>query len=241
MDAASFYLVVESSQTVREALCHVLLSFGIQGIPVPSRAAALKTLAEAEKIEGAVIDIDNTDVDGIALISELKQDERTRGMAIIVHTVQSSKEFVLRMVELGVVGYLLKPFSPDTAKAKLAAIFAKTAGHNSQRRHIRVQPDPGELVRVSFRVSHPPRLVSGRIVDISLGGLAVELFNPPAPEELPPGTPIARLEFSVSGKELKPSASVVVYKSKILALRFENIFSADKSALERYIFKSISS
>jgi c-di-GMP-binding flagellar brake protein YcgR len=83
--------------------------------------------------------------------------------------------------------------------------------------------------------------VSGRIVDISLGGLAVELFNPPAPEELPPGTPIARLEFSVSGKELKPSASVVVYKSKILALRFENIFSADKSALERYIFKSISS
>jgi CheY-like chemotaxis protein len=119
MDAASFYLVVESSQTVREALCHVLLSFGIQGIPVPSRAAALKSLAGAEKIEGAVIDIDNSDVDGIALISELKQDERTRGMAIIVHTVQSSKEFVLRMVELGVVGYLLKPFSPDTAKTKL--------------------------------------------------------------------------------------------------------------------------
>jgi c-di-GMP-binding flagellar brake protein YcgR len=148
---------------------------------------------------------------------------------------------VMRMVDMGVAGYLLKPFSPDTAKAKLAAIFSKLSTHNSQRRHIRVKPDPDDLARVSFRISSSRQLISGRIVDISLGGLAVELFNPPAAETLAPGVPLAKLQFAVSGKELAPSASVVLYKSKVLAVRFETLSPADKKALERYIFKSISS
>ena len=195
-----YFLVVESTLSVREALCYVLLSFGVRGIPAASREAARQALGGSEKIEGAIVDIDNADVEGLALITELKQDERTRGMAIIVHTVQTSKDVVMRMVELGVVGYLSKPFSPENAKAKLGAIFSKLATHNSQRRHIRVKPDPDELARVSFRLARPAQMVSGRIVDISLGGLAVELFNPPPPEALPAGMPLPRLEFSLTGQ-----------------------------------------
>jgi two-component system, chemotaxis family, chemotaxis protein CheY len=235
------FLVVESATAVRESLCYVLLSFGIRGVPAADRESALRTLTEGTQVEGAIIDIDNKDVDGIALIQELREGEHTRGISIIVHTIQSSKDFVMRMVEMGGAGYLLKPFSQDTAKSKLAAIFSKLSTHNSQRRHIRVKPDPDDLARVSFRVSSSRQLYSGRIVDISLGGLAAELFNPPPPGMLTAGTPLARLQFAVSGKELAPSASVVLYKSNVLALRFETLGAAEKKALERYIFKSISS
>ena len=235
------FLVVESTLAVREALCYVLLSFGVRGIPAPNREAARQAIASGAQVEGAIIDIDNKDVDGIALIQELRESEQTRRISIIVHTMQSSKDFVMRMVEMGVAGYLLKPFSPETAKAKLAAIFAKLSTHNSQRRHIRVKPDPDDLARVSFRASGTRQLLSGRIVDISLGGMAAELFNPPPPEALTPGMPLSRLQFALSGKELAPAASVVLYKSKVLALRFETLSPTDKKALERYVFKSISS
>lgn len=235
------YLVVESSPSVRESLCYTLLSFGIKGLPVANHAAALEALEKSNGIDGAIIDIDNADVDGIALVNALKQNPRTQGIAIIVHTVQTSKDLVLRMVDLGVAGYLLKPYDPEAVRPKLAAIFSKLSTHNSQRRHIRVKPDPDDLARVSFRITTSKQLVSGRIVDISLGGMAVELFNPPASELLPPGTPIDHMEFAVSGKELRPSSSVVLYKSKILALRFDVMNPTDKKALERYIFKSISS
>ena len=235
------FLVVESSLSVRESLCHVLLAFGVRGVPVATRAAALEALESGEQIEGAIVDIDNKDVEGIQLIEELKKSERTAAISVIVHTVQSSKDFVMRMIELGVVGYLLKPFSDTNAKTKLSAIFSKMATHNSQRKHIRVKPDPGELARASFRVQGSPQLVSGRIVDISLGGLAIELFNPPAEGFLSPGSSVSKLQFSLSGKELAPSASIVLYKAKVLALRFDIINPTDKKALERYIFKSISS
>jgi two-component system chemotaxis response regulator CheY len=235
------FLVVESSMTVRESLCYVLLSFGVRGIPLANRQAAIEALDKGEKIDGAVVDIDNKDVDGVQLITELRETERTRGASVIVHTVQTSKDVVMRMVDLGVAGYLLKPFDPDQARSKLATIFAKLATHNSQRRHIRVKPDPEQLARVSFRLGRGGALISGRIVDISLGGLAAELFNPPSDEPIEPGTALTRMEISLAGKVLTPSASTVMYKSNILAAKFDILNPTDKRALERYIFKSISS
>jgi len=235
------FLVVESSLTVRESLCYVLLSFGIRGVPLANRAAANDALEKGEKAEGAIVDIDNKDVDGVALIEQLKASERTKGMSLIVHTVQTGKDMVMRMVDLGVAGYLLKPFDPDSAKAKLTSIFSKLATHNSQRRHIRVRPDPDELARVSFRLGKPASLLSGRLVDISLGGFAAELFNPPENESPAPGTPLSKIEISLAGKVLNPSASAVLYKSRVLAAKFDILNPADKKTLERYIFKRISS
>jgi two-component system chemotaxis response regulator CheY len=235
------FLVVESSLTVRESLCYVLLAFGVRGIPVANRKAAAESLAKSGAVDGVIVDIDNKDVDGIQLITDLKASDTTRGISVIVHTIQTSKDFVMRMVDLGVAGYLLKPFNPDAAKTKLAAIFSKLATHNSQRRHIRIKPSSDELARVSFRLGRSTQLTSGRIVDISLGGMAAELFNPPDNETISQGTALSRMEIALAGKVLTPSASVVIYKSKVLAVRFEILSPADKKALERYIFKCISS
>jgi hypothetical protein len=147
----------------------------------------------------------------------------------------------MRMIESGVAGYLLKPYNPDTAHEKLASILGKLAGHNGQRKHIRVQPDPDDLARAHFRLDGHPSLVSGKIVDVSLGGMAIELLSPPPAGQLDPGTRIGRLEFSLGGREIAPPATVVLMKSRLLALRFEGIAPADKKSLERYIFKKISS
>jgi CheY-like chemotaxis protein len=235
------FLVVEGSQTVREALCYVLLSFGVKGIPVPSRAAALSALEGAPDVQGAIVDLDNSEVEGGELLRQLRADERSRGLPIIVHTAQAGKDFVLKMVEAGIAGYLLKPFKEDVARAKLAGILARLADHNTERRHIRVKPDPEELVRVHFRLPGSSPLYSGKLLDISLGGMAIELLNPPALEALGPGTRVPRLELSLGPRELSPSGTVVLFKAKVLALRFETLPAADKTALERYIFKRISS
>jgi two-component system chemotaxis response regulator CheY len=245
MDASTevrvVFLVVESSPTVRESLCYVLLAFGVRGIPLPNRKAAMEALGTSGAADGAIVDIDNKDVDGIQLVTDLKESESTRRISVIVHTLQTGKDIVMRMVDLGVAGYLLKPFDPDTAKTKLAAIFSKLATHNSQRRHIRIRPSPDELARVSFRIGRSKQITSGRIVDISLGGMAAELLNPPEGDSIAPGTPVSRMEIALAGKVLGPSASVVMYKMKVLAVRFDILNPSDKKALERYIFKSISS
>ena len=235
------FLVVESSPKIRESLCYVLLAFGVRGIPLANRQAALEALGTSGAVDGAIVDIDNVDVDGMRLVTDLKASDSTRGISVIVHTVQTGKDIVMRMVDLGVAGYLLKPFDADTAKTKLATIFSKLATLNSQRRHIRIRPNPDELARVSFRIGRSKQITSGRLVDISIGGMAAELLNPPEGDSIAPGTPISRMEIALAGKVLEPSASVVMYKMKVLAVRFDILNLSDKKALERYIFKNISS
>ncbi|GAH68763.1 unnamed protein product, partial [marine sediment metagenome] len=167
------FLVVEASSKVRESLCYVLLSFGIKGLPVSSRQAALAEVQKNPEIEGAIIDIDSQEIEGIELIKQLKAADNSQLNKIIIHTIQSNKDFVVKMVELGVVGYLLKPYNEEEVFAKLQNIFAKIESHNKQRKHIRVKPDPDELLRLHFRVPDYPHLISGKILDISLGGVAV--------------------------------------------------------------------
>ncbi len=238
---SSVFLVVESAEPARAGLCLALVPFGIKGIPVASRTEALEALKANRAIEGAIIDIDNREVEGIQLVNDLKAGADTRRIAVIVHTVQTRKEFVRKMVEVGVAGYLVKPFSAETAKGKLEAILSKLSTHNAARRHIRVTPDPDELTRVSFRLRGLAQLMSGRIVDISLGGMAIELFNPPADSLFTFGIPIARLDFALAGKALSPAGSVVVCRSRVLAVKFEAMSASDRQVLERYIFRRISS
>jgi two-component system chemotaxis response regulator CheY len=214
------FLVVEGSLSARDSLCYALLSLGIKGIPAAARAAAWEILVSQKDIQGAIIDIDNQEVEGSALIEEMRQSEGTRAIPIIVHTAQASKEFVMKMIEMGVSGYLLKPFREDASR-KLAAILDKISDHNSQRKHIRIKPDPQKMIRVHFRVPGLSSLVSGKLIDVSLGGIALELFNPPDPIHLPTGQRISRLQFALGPRELSPSGVVVAYKANILALRFD--------------------
>jgi two-component system chemotaxis response regulator CheY len=235
------YLVVDGRSEVRDALCYALLSFGIKGLPVEGRLQALEVLGAQGGVEGAIIDIDSREVQGLELIRQIRESEAWRAVKIVVHTVQSSKELVLRMMEAGVAGYLLKPFKQDQIYAKLKKVLDRTISHDSQRRHIRVKPDPEELLRLNFRLPGHPGMVSGRVVDISVGGVAVELFNPPPPEALKPLTQIPSIQFTLLRKQFAPPGKVVLFKEKLLALRFDFLTIAEKTTLARYVFNRIAS
>jgi CheY-like chemotaxis protein len=233
------YLVAEATQSIRESLCYVLLSLGIKGIPVSNKQEALETLQSQKEVGGAVIDLDSKEVDGVNLIAELRAKESTQHLSIIAHTVQSSKELVDKMMECGVIGYLLKPYNDKDASQKLKKVLAHGENHNTQRKHIRVRPDPDELLRLHFKLPGNPSLMSGKVVDISVGGVAVELFNPPSPGFLVPGTQIPNIQFTVNRKAFAPPGKVVLFKEQLLAVRFDYLNPGERSALSKYVFKRL--
>jgi CheY-like chemotaxis protein len=235
------YLVAEAAANIRESLCYVLLSLGVKGVPVANKQEALQALQNNKEIGGVLIDLDSKEVDGANLIAELRAQESTQHLTVIVHTVQSSKELVDKMMEFGVIGYLLKPYVEKEASSKLKKVLARGEDHNTQRKHIRVRPDPNELLRLHFKLPGQPSLVSGRVVDISVGGVAVELFNPPAPGALAPGTSIPHIQFTLNRKAFAPPGKVILFKEQLLALRFDYLSAAEKSTLSKYVFKRLTS
>ena len=234
------FLVADASSQIRESLCYALLSFGIKGLPVSSKKAALNALKGDTRIEGAIVDLDSHEIEGKELVEELRGSESTHSIKVIAHTVQSSKESVVKMVELGVVGYLLKPYNEEEVYTKLKSILAKSESHNPQRKHIRVKPDPEELLRVSFRVSGHPQLFTGKVVDMSVGGMALELLNPPDEGILQSGTALSKMQFTLSSRQFTTAGKVILSKGSFLAMRFDSLNAGEKTSLARYVFKRIS-
>jgi DNA-binding response OmpR family regulator len=207
---------------------------------VANRLAAWEALRADASIQGAIVDVDDRAAEGVRLVEEIKADESTRGISVIVHTTQTNRTFVVHMIEIGAAGFLLGAFTPQIGPDRLDRALARLAGHDRQRRHIRVRPDPGEMVRVSFRLPGGTALLSGLVVDISLGGMAVELLNPPTGGPPGPGVRIPQLSVALTGCELSPAGTVVTAQGRTVAVRFETLSDADRTALERYIYRRIS-
>jgi DNA-binding NarL/FixJ family response regulator len=231
-------IVVENSPDVRESLCYLLLAYGIQGLPAANAEQALKILTENSEVDAAIVDVDNQAVGGVQLLKDLKA--KSGRIQLIVHSVQDSRSFLQGMTEYGVHGYLLKPFDEERTAAGLRKLLLEplfTA--NEKREHLRVHPDPSDLMRVSFRITASSRLLSGRVANISMGGVAIELFNPPPPDSIRVGWRIPRLDFTLNTRPMGPSGVIVLYQKRILAVRFEVMNRQEKTSLARYIFRRL--
>jgi len=234
------FIVTESSKSIRYLVSYMLLSFGIKGIPIKNYKETLEYLKNNRDISGIIVDIDNKDVEGIKLVQYLRENDDTKEIKVIVHTVKTSKDFVVKMAELGIAGYLLKPFEEKQTYKKLQKILSNLEDHYTGRKHIRVKPEPDELLRLHFRIPGYQKLLSGKIVDISMGGVAVELFNLPEKQILFPGKIIPALNFVVGTRQLSPSGEVVLQKGNLTAIKFIKMGNEDKNNLARFIFKRVS-
>jgi CheY-like chemotaxis protein len=232
-------LVVEGAAAVRESLCYVLLSLGCKGVPAANRRQALDILKDQPEINVAIVDLDAKEVQGEELLRDLRESGRTGGPKLVVQSVQSSRDLVVRMMDYGVAGFLLKPYQDKEIYEKLRKVLERCQVPNDRRRHIRVKPDPDELLRLHFKLPGNPSLISGKIIDLSVGGVALELLNPPEPGLLKPGVQIPAIQFSLDRRQLAPPGKVVLLRERLLALHFDFLTVAERTALARYVFRRI--
>ena len=232
---------LENAKADSEQLSVVLLSLGIQGVQASNHKEATEALKTHREAKICIIDVDDKDSGGIGFLTGLRKREEFRHIKTVVYSFNSSRAFIENLVDLGVCCYLLKPFDQQKAKGKLQSLINRMEeGVSEKRQHIRVTPDPGELLRLHFRISAYANLISGRIRNISMGGLAAELLTPVPESVVRTGLTIPSVNFSLSNKPFSPAAQVVLVKEKLIAMRFESLSADEKSLLARYIYRRMS-
>jgi DNA-binding response OmpR family regulator len=131
-------LVVEDDHNIRAALIRSLTE---GGHAVRSAATALQALREvAENPPDAVIlDLGLPDLDGVDALKML------RGLVdvpVIVATARDAEQEIVRLLNAGADDYLVKPFSGEHLRARLAAVLRRTSAGSPRAEVVTV----GELV-----------------------------------------------------------------------------------------------
>ena len=109
MDNAKF-LVVEDSPTMRQLIAFSLKRFrNAQVIEAVDGVDALKILAGPEKIDLILTDINMPVMDGLKLVSLVRQNAELRDIPIIIITTEGAEEDRERGLALGANAYICKP------------------------------------------------------------------------------------------------------------------------------------
>src|SRR6266568_8248765 len=125
MPVSAHILLVDDDPEMPEVLSGLLREDSVRLSSARSAEAAL-ALATSEKFDLVLLDLGLPQVDGFALLGQLKNLPETEAIPVIVVSAWNSTENKLRGFELGAVDYLTKPFQSAELRARVqAALRAK--------------------------------------------------------------------------------------------------------------------
>jgi two-component system, chemotaxis family, chemotaxis protein CheY len=129
VDLSMPVLVVEDSRTMGRIVRNLLMLIGFRRVDhVVDGATALSKLRENNY--GLVIsDWNMQPVTGQVLLESIRADPALSGIPFIMVTAESNLAHVTAAKNAGANGYIVKPFSGETLKAKIAAISVSGAEH----------------------------------------------------------------------------------------------------------------
>jgi DNA-binding response OmpR family regulator len=105
-------LVVEDDEDLLRMMQRMLSPY-VDVITATDGEQALKLITVGPVPELLVTDWMMPRKDGITLIRELKQDERTRAIPVVILTAKTAPRDVVLGINTGARHYVTKPFKPD--------------------------------------------------------------------------------------------------------------------------------
>lgn len=122
MNTDAKVLLVDDMRSMRRIMRSILKTLGFRNIEdAEDGAQALKWLRSGA-FDLVITDWDMPNMPGIELLKAIRADDALKSLPVVLVTAERDKHHVVEAAEVGVDGYVVKPFSPETLRAKLERI-----------------------------------------------------------------------------------------------------------------------
>lgn len=119
-------LVVEDESAIAELIAINLRHAG-HDVTLAASAEQAQRAVDAVLPDLVVLDWMLPDKSGIDFARELRRDERTRDLPILMLTARAAEDDKVRGLEVGADDYVTKPFSPKELVARIKALLRRAA------------------------------------------------------------------------------------------------------------------
>ena len=120
-------LIVEDSSTMLELLAAALEELE-QPVEITSAASGFEALRALprERFDLILTDINMPDINGLELVSFVKQSPRYREIPLVIVSTESSQRDLDRGLGLGADAYVAKPFNPEALRELVRDLLARS-------------------------------------------------------------------------------------------------------------------
>ena len=117
-------LIVDDSATMRQMVSFTLMNAGFTVIEAADgKEAVKKIVGSRKKMDIVVTDLNMPEMDGIALIKELRKLSAFKFTPILMLTTESAAEKKQAGKEAGATGWIVKPFNPEVLLKTIAKVL----------------------------------------------------------------------------------------------------------------------
>ena len=121
------FLVVDDFSTMRRIIRGLLKEAGyVEADEAEDGQVGLQKLYGSH-FDFVITDINMPNMNGFEMLENMKQDEKLKGIPVLMITAEASKNDVLRAAQIGAAGYIVKPFSKATLEDKITKILKRNA------------------------------------------------------------------------------------------------------------------
>lgn len=131
-------LVVDDSATIRSMVKRAVRMIGLDVGEVFEAGNGIEALALLGEHEVAVmlVDINMPRMNGIQLVTRMKLSDRLRDIPIVIASTEGSQKRIDQLHELGVAGYVRKPFQPEQLREVLIPLLGVMRHAGSENNNI---------------------------------------------------------------------------------------------------------
>ena len=116
-------LSVDDSRTIRMIVARAFRPYDCTVVEASNGEEGL-LVAAREKPDLVILDITMPVMDGVTMLTKLKEDPELKTIPVIMLTAESARENVLHIAKLGIRDYLVKPFKEDQLIEKAGRIVS---------------------------------------------------------------------------------------------------------------------
>lgn len=129
-DPKTRILVVDDMGTMRKIVSKICRELGFKDIiEAADGNMAWKALCESNPPVGIVIsDWNMPNCSGLDFLKQVRGDKRFSNLPFLLVTAEAEQQQIMQALSSGVSGYVVKPFSAETLKARLESVHQKIVG-----------------------------------------------------------------------------------------------------------------
>jgi two-component system chemotaxis response regulator CheY len=123
LDPQMKILTVDDFSTMRRIIKNILHHLGYLNVAEADDGSAALAMLQMQDIDFVISDWNMPNMNGLELLRAIRADDKLQHIPVLLVTAEALKENVVEAVKAGVNGYIVKPFTAETLREKIAAIF----------------------------------------------------------------------------------------------------------------------
>jgi two-component system chemotaxis response regulator CheY len=116
-------LAVDDSPTMRRIIINTLKRAGFDDVIEAEDGKEALAKLQVETVNLVITDWNMPEMDGLTLVTNIRAMDKCKTLPVLMVTTRSVKDDIVEAMKAGVNSYIVKPFTPETLKAKIDQIL----------------------------------------------------------------------------------------------------------------------